>query len=192
MGCKFSKTNKVLPVVEPTHVKPATSSPTSPKAKKGLSKGRSGKKTPFVAWDAPTADNIAAFFVIATKDAASPAADGHPSPPAESTQATESLNQHPLDDKQQSVEYAPIRLVKEADICNREVTPSTIRETPGTLIKRCSQESIKIDPLISGVSGDSGIGLAAGENDEYAKVITEMSSPEKQEIAKVCNKLPHN
>ena len=67
MGCKFSKTNKVLPVVEPTLVKPATSSPTSPKAKKGLSKGRSGKKTPFVAWDAPTAANIAAFFVIATK-----------------------------------------------------------------------------------------------------------------------------
>ena len=82
--------------------------------------------------------------------------------------------------------------MKEADICNREVTPSTIRETQGTLIKRCSQESIKIDQLISRVSGDSGIGLAAGENDEYAKVVTEMSSPEKQEIAKVCNKLPHN
>ena len=191
MGCKFSKTNKVLPVVEPIHVKPATSPPTSSTAKKGLSKGRSGKKTPFVAWDAPTATNNAAFFAIVTKDTASPAAehDGHPSPRAGSTQATESLNQHPSDGKQQSVDYAPIRLVKEADICNREVTPSNLLETPGTLIKRCSQGSIKIDPLISGVSGDSGIGLAAGENDEYAKVITEMSSPEKQEIAKVCNKL---
>ena len=182
MGCKFSKTSKVLPVVEPTLVKPATSPPTSPKAKKGLSKGKSGKKTPPVTRDAPPVAN----------NAASPVADGHPSPRAES-QAADSLNQHPLDGKQQSVDYAPIRLVKEADICNQEVTPSTLRETPGTLvIKRCSQGSIKTDPLISAGSRDSGISLAAGENDEYAKVITEKSSPEKQEVAKVFNKLPHN
>ena len=183
MGCKFSKTNKVLPVVEPIRVKPATSPPNSPKIKKGLGKGRSGKKTPPVIRDAPPAANNAAC--PATNDAESPADDGHPSPQAESTQATEPLNLHPLAGKEQSLDYGPIHLVKEADACNQEVTPSTLRETPGTLmIKRCSQGSFKSDPTSAG-SRDSGISCTAGENDEYAKVITEKSSPEKQEIAKV-------
>lgn len=181
MGCKFSKTNKVLPVVEPTRVKPAaTSPPTSPKAKakKGLAKGTSlGKKTPPVTRDAPRP---------ATNDAASPADDGRSSPQAESAQAMESLKLQPAAGKEQSVDRVPIRLVKEADVCNQEVTASTVRESPGTLvIKRVSQASIKTDPLVSAGSRDSGISLAAGESDEHANVITEKSSPEKQEIAKV-------
>ena len=179
MGCKFSKTNKVLPVVEPTRVKPAASPATSPKAKakKGLTKGTSGKRTPPVSRDAPPAANDAAYPT--TNDAASPAGDGNPSPQAESPK-------HPEAGKEQSVDHAPVRLVKEADVCNQEITPSTIRETPGILvIKRCSQGSIKTDPLLSAGSRDSGISLAAGENEEHANVITEKSSPEKQEIAKV-------
>lgn len=178
MGCKFSKTNKVLPVVEPIRVKPATSPPTSPKAKakKGLTKGTTGKKAPPVTRDAPPA---------AANDAACPDGDVA-SPQAKSTQSVETPNQHPLAGKDQGVNFAPIRLVKEADACNQEVTPSTVRETPGTLvIKRCSQGSIKTDPLSAG-SRDSGISLAAGESSEdNANVITEKSSPEKQEIAKV-------
>ena len=178
MGCKFSKTNKVLPVVEPTYVKPATLPPTSQPAKKGLGKRRLGKKNPPVTRDTPQAAN----------DDASPAVDAsHPSPGAESTQETNSFNIHPLTERQQSVDYVPIRLVKEADVCNREVTPFNIRETPETLmIKRCSHGSFKTDPLICAGSSDSGIALVTGENNEYAKVITEKSSPEKQEIAKVC------
>ena len=178
MGCKFSKTNKVLPVVEPTWVKPVTSPTTSPKAKakKGLTKGTSGKKTPPVSRDAPPAANDAAS--PATNDAASPAGEGRPSPQAEPPK-------YPAAAKEQSGDHAPIRLVKEADICNQEITPSTIHETPGILvIKRCSQGSVKTDPLSAG-SRDSGISLAAGENEECANVITEKSSPEKQEMAKV-------
>ena len=167
-------------MVKPTRVKPTTSPPNSPKTKKGLGKGRSGNKTPPVTRDESPAANNAAC--PATNDAESPADDGHPSPQAESTQATES---HPLAGKEQSVDYGPIYLVKEADACNQEVTPSALRETPGTLmIKRCSQGSLKSDPTSAG-SRDSGISSIAGENNEYAKVITERSSPEKQEIAKV-------
>ena len=183
MGCKFSK-NKVVPVVEPTCVKPATSPPTSPKlkakAKKKLAKGTSGKKTPppvKCTRDAPPS--------AVTNDAASPT--GYLSPQAEPLKAMESLKQHPTAGKEQSVvDHAPIRLVKEADVCNQEVTPFTARETPGTLvIKRCSQGSIKTDPMLSAGSRDSGISLAAGESDGYSHVITEKSSVEKQEIAKV-------
>lgn len=181
MGCLFSKNNKILPVVEPTQVKPATSPSSSPKAKakKGLAKGTSGKKTPPVSRgsrDAPAATN----------DAESPAVAGQPSSQAESPQAMDSPKQQLVDRKEQSVEHAPIRLVKEADICNQEVTPSTLRESPGSLvIKRSSQGSIKTDALLSAGSKDSGISVAAGESDEYANVITEKSSPEKQELAKV-------
>ena len=177
MGCKFSKTNKVLPVVEPTLVKPAASPAASPKAKKGLTKGTSGKRTPPVTRDAPPTSSHAAS--PDTNDAASPAAgEGNLSPQAESPK-------HATAGKEQCVEHAPIRLVKEAEVYNQEVTPSTIRETPGILvIKRCSQGSIKTDPLSAG-SRDSGISLAAGENEEQGNFITEKSSPEKQEIAKV-------
>ena len=182
MGCKFSKTNKVLPVVEPTYVKPATLPPTSQKTKKGLAKRRSGKKKPPVTREAPPAAN----------DDASPAVDDHPSFGAESTLETNSFNLHSLAERQQNVDCAPIRLVKEADVCNREITPFTLRETPGTLvIKRYSQGSFTTDPLTCAGSSDSGIGLAR-ENNEYAKVITEKSSSEKQEIAKVYNKLQHH
>ena len=179
MGCKFSKTNKVLPVVEPTLVKPAASLAASPKAKKGLTKETSGKKTSPVTRDAPPTSSHAAS--PDTNDAASPATgDANPSPRAESPK-------HAATGKEQCVEHAPIRLVKEADACNQEVTPSTIRETPGILvIKRSSQGSIKTDPLSAG-SRDSGISLAAGENEAHANVITEKSSPEKQEIAKVAS-----
>ena len=90
MGCKFSRNNKVFPVVEPIRVKLATSPPNIPKTKKGLGKGRPGKKTPPVTRDAPaTAANNAAC--PATNDADSPADDGYPSPQAESTQANEPL-----------------------------------------------------------------------------------------------------
>ena len=184
MGCKFSKTNKVSPVVEPTRVKQATSPTTSPKAKakKGLTKGTSGKKTPPVSRDAPPAANDAASSI--TNDAASPAGDGQPSPEAEPSK-------YPTAGKEQSVDHAPIRLVKEADVCNQEVTPSTVRETPGVLvIKRSSQGSIETDPLLSAGSKDSGISVATGENEE-SNVITEKSSPEKQEIAKVSAWLPN-
>ena len=182
MGCKFSKTNKVLPVVEPTWVKPATSPTTSPKAKakKGLTKGTSGKKNPPVSRNAPPAANDAASPVPITNDAASSTGDDHPSPEAEPPK-------DPAAGKEQSVDHAPIRLVKEADACNQEITPSTVRETPGVLvIKRCSQGSIQTDPLLSAGSRDSGISVATGENEE-SNVITEKSSPEKQEIAKVYN-----
>ena len=181
MGCKFSKNNKVFPVVEPIRVKPATSPPNIPKTKKGLGKGRSGKKTPPVTRDAPTAANNAAC--LATNDAESPADDGHPSPQAESTQTTEPLNLHPLAGKEQSVDYGPIHFVKEADACDQEVTPCSLRETPETLVirKKCPHGS---DP-ISTDSKDNGINSTVGENGEYAQVITEKSSPEKQEIAKV-------
>ena len=177
MGCKFSKNNKVLPVVEPIRVKPATSPPNSPKTMKGLGKGRSGKKTPPATRDAPTAANNAAC--PATNDTESPADDGHPSPQAESTQATEPLNLHPLAGKEQSVDYGPIQFVKEADAYNQKVTPSNLRETMETLVirKKCPQGS---DP-ISADSKDNGINSTTGE---YAQVITEKSS-EKQEIAKV-------
>ena len=181
MGCKFSKNSKVLPVVEPIHVKPATSPPSSPKTKKGLGKGRSGKKTPPVTRDAPTAANNAAC--LATNDAESPADDGHLSPQAESTQATEPLNLHPLAGKEQSADYGPIHFVKEADACDQEVTPCSLCETPETLVirKKCPHGS---DP-ISTDSKDNGINSTVGENGEYAQVITEKSSPEKQKIAKV-------
>ena len=178
MGCKFSKNNKVLPVVEPIRVKPATSPPNSPKTMKGLGKGRSGKKTPPATRDAPTAANNAAC--PATNDTDSPADDGHPSPQAESTQATEPLNLHPLAGKEQSVDYGPIQFVKEADAYNQKVTPSNLRETMETLVihKKCPQGS---DP-ISADSKNNGINSTTGE---YAQVITEKSSPEKQEIPKV-------
>ena len=187
MGCKFSKNSEILPVVEPIRVKPATSPLNSPKTKKGLGKGRSGKKMPPVTRDAPTAANNAAC--PATNDAESPADNGHPSPQAESTQATEPLNLHPLAGKEQSVDYGPIHLVKEADARNLEVTPSSLRETPETLVirKKCPQGSDPISPD----SKNNGINSTAGENGEYAQVI-EKSSPEKQEIAKVSYyNLPH-
>lgn len=180
MGCKFSKTNKVSPVVEPIRVKPGSPT-TSPKAKakKGLTKGTSGKKTPPVSRDAPPAANDAASPI--TNDVASQAGDVHDQPSPEAAPS-----KYPAAGKEQSGDHAPIRLVKEADVCNQEVTPSTFHETPGVLvIKRCSQGSITTDPLLSAGSRDSGISVAAGENEECGKVITEKSSPEKQEIAKV-------
>ena len=108
-----------------------------------------------------------------TTEAASPALDCHPSPQAESTQATESLNPHPLARKeQQSVDYG--YLVKD-----------TAAETPGTLVmKRSSHGSIKSNPT-STDSRDSKISLSGENNDNHVKVITMKSSLEKQEIAKV-------
>ena len=198
MGCKFSKTNKVLPVVQPIRAWEAISPPNNPKTKKDLGKGRCGKKTPPVTRDAPPATNNAAssvrtdpipllFVVVKAKAgrATNESESLHPSPQAESTQANKSLNLHPFGVKEQSVDYVPIHLVKEADACNQKVTPSILREILGTLInKQCSEGSFKSDQ-ISASNTDSGISLTAGENDECTNVITERSSSENLEIAKV-------
>ena len=198
MGCKFSKTNKVLPVVKPIRAWEATSPPNNPKTKKGSDKRRCGQNTPPVTQDAPPAANNAAgsvrtdpipllFVVVKTKAvrATNESTSLHPSPQAESTQATESLNPHPFGVKEQSVDYRPIHLVKEADTCNQKITPSILREILGTLInKQCSEGSFKSDQ-ISASNTDSGISLTAGENDKCTNVITERSSPENLEIDKV-------
>ena len=172
MGCKFSKNNKVLPIVEPTRVWQAISPPNNPK--KGLGRGRHGKKT------RPVTRRVAGL--AANDDAASPtdnrADDSHPT---ESAQVNESLNLHPLAGKKQSVDYGPIRLMKEAAACNRSVTPSTLRETPETLmIKRSSQRSLKSNP-VSADSRDSGVSLMAAENNER-KLIIKRSFPEKHQL----------
>ena len=79
-------------------------------------------------------------------------------------------------------DYSPIYLVKEVDPCNQKVTPSTLYDTQGTLvIKRSSHESFKSNPSNS----NSGISLKEGEKDECAKVITERTPTEEQEIDKV-------
>ena len=75
MGCKFSKTNKVLPVVESTHAKPVTSSFTNPETKEGLD---NVKKTPPVTREVPSDDNNVASS--ATNDAESPATNDAASP----------------------------------------------------------------------------------------------------------------
>ena len=127
------------------------------------------------------------FVVVKTKAgrATNESTSLHPSLQAESTQANESLNLHPFGVKEQSVDYGPIHLVKEADACNQKITPSILREILGTLInKQCSEGSFKSDQ-ISASNTDSGICLTAGENDKCTNVITERSSPENLEIAKV-------
>ena len=200
MGCKFSKTNKVLPVVKPIRAWEATSLPNNPKTKKGSDK-RCGQNTPPVTQDAPPAANNAAgsvtsvrtdriplLFVVMKTNAGRATNEStslHPSPQAESTQVTELLYPHPFGVKEQSVDYGPIHLVKEADACNQKITPSILREILGTLInKQCSEGFFKSNQ-ISASNTDSGISLTAGENDKCTNVITERSSPENLEIAKV-------
>ena len=80
--------------------------------------------------------------------------------------------------------------MKKADARNQEVTPSSLRETPETLVicNKCPQGSDPISPDFK----DNGINSTAGENGEYAQVIIEKSFPEKQGIAKVSYyNLPH-
>ena len=165
MGCVSSKT-KVNPVGSGSpKSKTAASSATTPKVKKawGASKATPRKGT---------------VDASATNDACSEEGSSPKSPSSSGTQQ--------VVENEQATGQAPVRLVKEADIVNQEVTPSTVRESPASLfIKRSSQGSLKTDALLSAGSRDSGICLTAGENEEYANVITEKSSPEKQELAKV-------
>ena len=161
MGCVSSKT-KVNPAGSPKAKAAALSTPKVKKAW-GASKATSRK-------DASD-----------TNDACS---EGGSSPQA--AKSPKSVGTQDVAKNEQATSQAPVRLIKEADVANQEVTPSTVRESPASLfIKRSSQGSLKTDVLLSAGSRDSGICLTAGENEEYANVITENSSPEKQKLAKV-------
>jgi len=165
MGCVSSKT-KVNPVGSPKRKAAASSTPKIKKAW-GASKVTSRKGSV----DAST-----------TNDARSEG--GSSSQAAKSPKSISSSGTQQVENEQ-ATGQTPVRLVKEADVANQEVTPSTVRESPASLfIKRSSQGSLKTDALLSAGSRDSGICLTAGENEE-SNVITENSSPEKQELAKV-------
>jgi len=164
MGCVSSKT-KVNPVG--SKAKAVTSPTSSPKVKK--------------AWGASKATPSNGTVDTSATDACS---EGGGSP--QSGKSSKAARTQQVVENEQATDQAPVHLVKEADVANQEVTPCTVRESPASLfIKRSSQGSLKTDALLSAGSRDSGICMTAGENEEGANVITEKSSPERQELAKV-------
>jgi len=162
MGCVWTKPIKIKPLV--SEVKEPASPASAPKVKEawGASKVTSRRET----IDACATD-------ACRREGARPGTQGS------SSKAKKLF-------KQATSQAFPVQLVKEAVV--NQMTSSTlqVQETPVSLfVKPTSKGSLKSDALLSAESRDSGICVTTGGSKESANIITESSSPEKQELAQV-------